>query len=180
MYLNPYHDTIIINDIRIVTPLCLERSAGEATEWERKHGTDMYAVAKDFKVSFSVNVNPSNTEYVEEQSIVVPAGFLTDMASVPRFCRMLFSRIGRHSEAAVVHDYLYAIHHYLADSQYEFYLIDKKKRERAYRAFSDWVFLEIMNAMGVKKRRSLPAFWAVRLFGVRSWRNKRSSDFRKV
>lgn len=39
--------------------------------------------------------------------ITVPAGFLTDLASVPAFARMLVGRVGPHLEAAIVHDWLY-------------------------------------------------------------------------
>src|SRR5437764_1311818 len=39
--------------------------------------------------------------------ITVPAGFVTDFASVPWYARWLISVLGRHSIPAIVHDYLY-------------------------------------------------------------------------
>lgn len=39
--------------------------------------------------------------------ITVPAGFLTDLASVPAFARAFVGRVGPHLEAAIVHDWLY-------------------------------------------------------------------------
>ncbi len=40
--------------------------------------------------------------------ILVPAGYVTDFASIPRISRLFFSSLGRHAEAAVAHDWLYA------------------------------------------------------------------------
>lgn len=40
----------------------------------------------------------------------VPAGFLSDGASVPKPLRSLVGRMGRHSQAAVLHDYLIEAH----------------------------------------------------------------------
>ncbi len=38
--------------------------------------------------------------------ITVPAGAVTDFASIPRFARMLIPKLGRYNKAAVIHDYL--------------------------------------------------------------------------
>ncbi len=40
---------------------------------------------------------------------LVPAGFVTDFASIPAPARVAISSCGRHAEAAVIHDWLYAI-----------------------------------------------------------------------
>lgn len=40
---------------------------------------------------------------------VIPAGFITDFASIPRIFTPLLPRTGRHNRAAVLHDYLYRI-----------------------------------------------------------------------
>lgn len=42
-----------------------------------------------------------------EDSVVVPAGFVTDFASIPQAFQSLFSQLGPHLLPAVVHDYLY-------------------------------------------------------------------------
>jgi hypothetical protein len=43
------------------------------------------------------------------RGILIPEGFVTDGASVPRGLRWLFSRVGAaHQVAALLHDYLYA------------------------------------------------------------------------
>lgn len=41
------------------------------------------------------------------RTITVPAGFVTDFASVPWYARWLISVLGKHSIPAIVHDYLY-------------------------------------------------------------------------
>ena len=38
--------------------------------------------------------------------VVVPTGFVTDLASIPRIFRFLIVKNGRHRAAAIVHDYL--------------------------------------------------------------------------
>jgi hypothetical protein len=40
-----------------------------------------------------------------EGSLTVPAGFRTDLASVPRIARSIVPQIGRHLQAAIVHDW---------------------------------------------------------------------------
>lgn len=39
--------------------------------------------------------------------IVVPGGFVTDFASVPRWAQWIISILGKHSVPAIAHDYLY-------------------------------------------------------------------------
>ena len=43
------------------------------------------------------------------QEIVVPAGYVTDFASVPRIGRWFMPPFGRHAIAAVLHDWLYSV-----------------------------------------------------------------------
>ena len=41
-------------------------------------------------------------------TIRVPKGFITDLASVPRIMWVVFPPFGRYTEASVVHDFLYS------------------------------------------------------------------------
>jgi hypothetical protein len=41
------------------------------------------------------------------RAIIVPEGFVTDFASVPKWGRAVISPLGRHSVPAIVHDFLY-------------------------------------------------------------------------
>ena len=42
-----------------------------------------------------------------KQIVIVPGGFVTDFASVPRWAQWVISILGRHSVPAIVHDFLY-------------------------------------------------------------------------
>jgi len=83
--------------------------------------------------------------YIPDLDIFIPAGFLTDFASVPFGFRLIIPRRGRHSIAALVHDFLY--------------LIGYSRRE------ADYVFLTLMRKAGVRVLRRAVMFATVRLFG---------------
>ena len=87
----------------------------------------------------------------EGGDIVVPADFVTDLASIPMGFRNFFPINGRHRQAAVVHDYLYANH------------IGSRKR-------ADEIFLQAMTACDVPLWRRRLMYRAVRLFGWVFWR----------
>ena len=75
--------------------------------------------------------------------VVVPKGFMTDYASVPKIFRNIINTYGKHGRAAVVHDWLYS-------SQCK---IDITRVE------ADKIFLEIMVEWNVKKyKRKLSTF----------------------
>lgn len=88
-----------------------------------------------------------------DEAIVVPAGFRTDMDSVPRVPVIYAAFKGRAVRSAVVHDYLY-------ESQ-------RGKR------FADRAFLQAMRHEGVPARWRYPIYWAVVLFGGPVYRSKR-------
>lgn len=78
----------------------------------------------------------------------VPDGFMTDLASLPRFppfIRSVLIKNGRHRPAAVVHDYLCRL-------KLEF-----------PRRLADKIFLEAMGVVGVKDWHRHVMYWAVRL-----------------
>lgn len=79
-------------------------------------------------------------------SIVVPAGFVTNFASVPRI-PIIFELVGdRGHSAAVVHDYLYST-------------------AMLSRSDSDKVLLQALRDTAVGKPRSILMYCGVRLFG---------------
>lgn len=80
-------------------------------------------------------------------NITVPAGFITDMASVPRIPLAYWLAGDTAHEAAVIHDYLYTSHKHPRD-------------------VADAVFLEAMKAMGEPFIRRYAMYTAVRLFGA--------------
>ena len=85
-------------------------------------------------------------------SIIVPRGFITDFASVPRAFWIVLPPDGKYTAAAVVHDFLYHIQ-------------DRSRKE------CDLIFLEAMEVLEVSwiKRKSM--YRAVRLFGWMPWNN---------
>lgn len=83
---------------------------------------------------------------VADMTITVPAGFVTDYASVPRL-PVVFDLFGDTSdEAAVVHDYLYTTH-------------------LVTRPMADAVLREASKVTGVPAWRRWPMWLGVRLFG---------------
>ena len=69
------------------------------TTTQTRNGRVLYEVAEDFKVRY-------HSEALN-LTIIVPKGFITDLASVPRFFWRLFPPGGVYNEAAIIHDYLY-------------------------------------------------------------------------
>lgn len=86
--------------------------------------------------------------------IVVPRGFSTDFASVPRVLWSVAPPIGRHTMAAVVHDWLYY-------------------KKIGSRKWADLVFYEAMKRSSTGWWRRQIYYRAVRLFGWIFWMKER-------
>ena len=86
-----------------------------------------------------------------DRMVIVPKGFETDFASIPRIplAYWLFAGVGQ--AAAVVHDALYG-------------------EGQVPRKVADDIFLEAMEACGVSAWRRWPMYWAVRTFGASRYR----------
>lgn len=79
-----------------------------------------------------------------EPLITVPAGFETDLASIPSIFTPLIPKNGMHRAAAIVHDYLC--------------------RDKSFsRPLADRIFLEAMKLLGVPTWQRWSMFAAVRL-----------------
>lgn len=89
------------------------------------------------------------------RNITVPAGFETDLASIPRIARVFFSTDGPFLPAAIVHDWLYVAR------EVNGHPID--------RAFADYQFLEGMRDLGVSRFARTVVYRAVRLGGGAIW-----------
>lgn len=81
---------------------------------------------------------------------MVPKGFITDFASVPRGLWNLFPPSGRYTPAAVYHDHLYRL-------------------GTTSREYADAEFLAGMIALDVPWWQRTLMYWAVRLFGRAAW-----------
>jgi hypothetical protein len=85
-----------------------------------------------------------------QDSLVVPSGFVTDFASIPRRLRGFISKLGPHLCPAIVHDYLYW-------------------EQTCTRAEADRIFLEMMGDLGVPWLTRRFMYWSVRGFGGSPW-----------
>lgn len=88
------------------------------------------------------------------RTLILPAGFESDGASVPRFLWGAVFPSGDHQAlfAALVHDYVYRTHPY-----------GWARRD------ADKSFLELLKRGGISAWRAYCAYWGVRLFGVSAW-----------
>lgn len=105
---------------------------------------DVIALTRSFSVVF------------KGQRIVVPKGFESDGASVPRlFWRTVFPPTDAHAiRAAILHDYIYRKADHCG--------ITRKEADTAFFALMIWD--------GVPTYRAYRAYLGVRLFGGGSWR----------
>ena len=87
---------------------------------------------------------------VDNELILIPAGFQTDFASVPRVFWNIIPPMGLHTIAAVTHDYLY-------------------HRGLCPRKTADRIFYNLMRFYGVGRLKSSVMYLAVRLFGGSSF-----------
>lgn len=82
--------------------------------------------------------------------IEVPAGFVTDFASIPRIAWAILPPWGRYGAAAIAHD-----------DRYWMQLCD--------RSVADAVLEEAMTLLGVEQQTVQQVYRAVRLFGQHAW-----------
>ena len=106
------------------------------------------------------------------EAVVVPEGYLTDFASVPRGLWNIFPPTGAYGKAAVVHDFLYQqriVHTNVNNAQYfgKYYVS---------RSQADKIFLEAMNVLGVRWWPRVPVFLGVRAGGWVSWNKYREDE----
>jgi hypothetical protein len=86
------------------------------------------------------------------ESFAVPAGFETDLASIPAIVTPLLPVNDGHRAPAVLHDYLYA-------------------RGVTSRAAADLILLRAMLDLGLDKRKAGAIYAGVRLGGWVAWRD---------
>lgn len=99
------------------------------------------------------------------ETITVPAGATTDLASIPRFAWALFPPDGPWVKAAVVHDFLYRTRGLCA--------LDRtvwRSRPAPYsRAEADGILREAMAVVGVSAWQRFVIWSAVRIGGASGW-----------
>lgn len=88
--------------------------------------------------------------------ITIPAGFRSDLASIPKLLRVIFDVNGKHRESAVFHDYLYSHKGRLAGIKYS-------------RLRCDWEFLVAMSTQDVGFLERWAMFIGVVIGGWWAW-----------
>ncbi|NNU14712.1 DUF1353 domain-containing protein [Parvularcula sp. ZS-1/3] len=126
-----------------------------------QEGRRVAVLAKDLgyiSYEFENNVPSKATIYV------VPRYYITDFASIPWPASYLISPFGDHAEAAVIHDWLYAVGSGVDPSD-----SDYKGKVRRARLDADLTFYRAMRESGVPLWRRRIMFGAVRLGGGASF-----------
>jgi hypothetical protein len=82
-------------------------------------------------------------------NLTVPSGFLTDLASVPRVATIFIPQFGRHSPAALFHDWCY----------------EQEKYGYHSKDFADALFYALLKKMGVGSVKAASMYAAVKFFG---------------
>lgn len=91
--------------------------------------------------------------------ITVPAGFVTDFASIPRALWVWLPPTGKYGKAAVIHDYLYRT--------------GEANGEAVTKDYADAVFRRAMEELGVGRVRRTLMWLAVSVFGRGIWKQRR-------
>lgn len=92
-----------------------------------------------------------------QMTVLVPKGFETDLASIPRLFWRVLPPIGRYDKPAVIHDWLY-------------------RHNGLTRLQADQVLLEAMTAEGVPEWQRTLIFYAVRVGGWKPWNRYRTKE----
>lgn len=110
-----------------------------------EHGRNKWVLLTDYDYTTMVTGRPLK--------IRAKAGFVTDLASIPRLFHSVIPKVSRHRRAAIPHDVLY----YFAG------------RHPLKRAECDKIFLEAMAEAGVRYTRRMAMYTAVRVGGWAPW-----------
>lgn len=94
----------------------------------------------------------------KDVKVTIPEGFYTDMASVPKALWFWIAPFGKHQEAALIHDYLYANSGLLLGVS-----------KRLTRKEADQLFYDIMAKDGTNKVKAKIMKLSVNLFGWLFW-----------
>lgn len=112
---------------------------------------------------FSVKIYMRKGKQEVTRNIVIPSGFITDLASIPKLARWYICPTDSDiMEAAVLHDFLYR---YTGGSFFGWV-----GDERFTRTMSDKILRIGCRSLHMGKTKSWLVFVAVRVFGWASWR----------
>ena len=112
-----------------------------------------HAVSRAWELTESFEVTWKGHEFPLANPMVftVDAGFITDLASIPRAFRSIIPQVGRHIQPSITHDWCY------------------ESKTNLTQAESDLLFLDGMKAVGVGWLRRHAMYRAVRALGWTLW-----------
>lgn len=120
----------------------------------------------------------------EKFFITLPKGFVTDLASIPKYLRWLFKPDGQWSKAAAVHDFLYngipiteGHSEFYAEMRPRYAYMEQKLR---IRSSCDAIFYIAMRASGVSAAVALAFYLGVRAGGSQHFRTGKRIDVAKL
>jgi hypothetical protein len=123
-----------------------------STPAEGDNAGKVWTLTAPYRVRIASNFNGQHIGI-----IVVPNGFSTDFASVPRMLWRVLPPFGEYMLAAVVHDYLYS-------------------RGKYKRKTADLVFRFLMQRLHVDSWKLRTMYWAVRALGWVAWKKHRKGE----
>ena len=136
---------------QFTTPAVLEML--DSYKWRLVEPFEYYTEVLDFTDStFFKQVMISSYCYKLVCDIRVPAGYVTDLTTVPRILWSILPPNGRYAKASIVHDYLYS-------------------NAISTKLWADSVFLEAMTVLQVPVWRRFIMYLAVRMFGRGAYSN---------
>lgn len=113
--------------------------------------SDKWELLEDFKWHVGA--------YNSDEIIIVPSGFITDFASIPRSVKAWINPVGKIKPAALVHDFLYSLRGKYLDRNYS-------------RSKCDGIFLHIMEAVEMNWFQRNAAYAGVCIGGWVYWNKK--------
>jgi hypothetical protein len=113
--------------------------------------------------SYYTGVTPEDPT---SETIIVPEGFLTDFASIPRALWVAMPPTGAYGKAAVIHDYLYRLGGLVPHAVTP----DGTTYRRFSRAECDQIFRDAMKVLGVGRTLRTLMWMGVRAGGGKGFR----------
>ena len=152
---SPYPDNWKkITEVKYCDPLILVRCKVRSQNWNGKG----FIVGRAYKVEYKwKDKDGKDHGYCP---VVVPCGMETDLASIPQPLRFITSKVARHIEASVIHDYLYG-------AQLEF----GRGNNKSDRKFADELYKRLMKKARVNPVIREGMYRGVRIGGHCSFKN---------
>jgi hypothetical protein len=121
--------------------MSLERTDLEPRFYPSEPGVDILRDGETFRLREELIFVSEDQEMVR-----VPAGFVTDLASIPQILHSAFPKLGKHTLPAIIHDYMYVE------------AIETKAK-------ADLFFRQAMKFKKVNTFKRQAMYWGVRLGG---------------